>query len=525
MRAFDAQVITSGVSGLILMENAGRGAAHLIGLKLRPRGAGEAPRTGSNVVGSCVRCADERALSGAKVLILAGSGNNGGDGFVVARHLAARGAAVSVLLSCPREQLMGDAQLAFLAMEACQIQALSLFDVDFRTHIAEAECIVDALLGTGVDREIIGALREVIECVNASSAYVVALDVPSGLHASTGSVLGAAVKAQHTVTFAHLKQGLLTTFGHEHAGNITLSHIGVPSTLPAWIEPVAWLLEESDVRARLPQRATTAHKGTSGRVVMVTGGPGTLGAARLASRAALRGGAGLVTVCNSAEVIAKLENETAEVMTHAWSIGGPAEAETKLFSEADALIVGPGLGQSDQAHAAIRSVLLAERLTVVDADALRFIANEGREFWRGNNLGVWCILTPHPGEAAALLGVSTRDVENDRFAAATQLAQDYGATILLKGSRPVMCAPGRAPVVSAFGSPALGTGGSGDVLCGILAAQLVGALGASTIFDRLLVAVALQGQAAELWTQDNGDRGLLASEVGDLVPRVVASWS
>ena len=524
MRAFDAQIIAAGVSGSILMENAGRGAAHLIGLKLRPRAIGQAPHTGSSVAGSCVRCADERSLAGAKVLVLAGSGNNGGDGFVVARHLAARGAAVSVLMTCPAERLSGDAQLAFLAMEAINVLGISLFEADFRAHIADADCIVDALLGTGAEREVTGVLREVIECVNSSAAYVVALDIPSGLHATTGVVLGAAVRAQHTVTFAHLKQGLLTTYGHEHAGNITLSHIGVPSALPAEIEPAAWLLEESDVRARLPVRAATSHKGTAGRVVVVAGSPGTIGAARLTSRAALRGGAGLVTICSDAEVISKLEEENAEVMTRPWASAGSAAPEEALFSAADALIVGPGLGQAEWAHAAIRSVLLAGRPTVVDADALRFIATTGRVFWREHQPGAWCVLTPHPAEAASLLGVSTAEVENDRFGAVKELTDNYGATVLLKVSRPLMCAPGRAPVVSAFGSPALATAGSGDVLCGILAAQLVGAPGISTIFDRLLVAVALQGQAAELWTQENGDRGLLASEIGDLVPRVMARW-
>lgn len=524
MRAFDAQIIAAGVSGSILMENAGRGAAHLIGLKLRPRALGQAPHTGSNVAGSCVRCADERSLAGAKVLVLAGSGNNGGDGFVVARHLAARGAELTVLLSCPKERLSGNAQLAFLAMEATQVRAVSLFDSDFRAAIAEADCVVDALLGTGAERDISGPLRDVVDCVNSCSAYVVALDVPSGLHATTGAVLGVAVRAQHTVTFAHLKQGLLTTFGHEHSGNITLSHIGVPSVLPAEIEPVAWLLEESDARARLPARAATTHKGTAGRVVVVAGSPGTIGAARLSSRAALRGGAGLVTICSAGEVISKLEEETAEVMTHAWAGDGPAAAEELLFSRAEALIVGPGLGQSDQAHTAVERVLLAGRPTVVDADALRFIAEAGRAFWTRHQLGAWCVLTPHPAEAAALLGVSTAEVENDRFGAVKELTDKYGTTVLLKGSRPLMCAPGRAPVVSAFGSPALATAGSGDVLCGILAAQLVGAAGVSTIFDRLLVAVALQGQAAELWTQENGDRGLLASEIGDWVPRVMARW-
>ncbi len=525
MRAFDRHAIDSGVSGQILMENAGRGAAHLIGLKVRPRSVGQAPRTGSSVVGSCVRCADERSLLGARVLILAGPGNNGGDGYVVARHLAARAAQVTVLMHQGAERLRGDARLAFLAMEAVGVRGRSLYEVDLSQELAAADVVVDALLGTGSDREVSGPLRSVIETTNASGAYVIALDVPSGLDASSGAVLGEAIRAAHTVTFAHLKRGLLTTAGHERAGNLTLSHIGIPSSLPASISPSGFLLEESDARARLRPRSVTAHKGNAGRVVILAGSPGTLGAARLCSRAALRAGAGLVTLCNTQPVIEKLESEVAEVMTHAFELGGPGQREEALFSRADALVVGPGWGRSAEAQRAVTLALDSARPCVVDADALHFFSSDqGRALWRSKGWGPWAVLTPHPAEAAALLGTTVDLVEADRFSAASELSSSFDATVLLKGSRPLLCTPGRAPVVSAFGSPALATGGSGDVLCGILAAQLVGATDRGSLFDALMVAVVLQGQAAELWSAENGERGLLASEVGDLVPRVIAGW-
>lgn len=524
MRAFDQHHISAGVSGSILMENAGRGAAHLIGLKLRPRAPEQPPRTGSNVAGSCVRCADEKSLWGARVLVLSGGGNNGGDGFVVARHLAARAAQVRVLVSVTPNQVMGSARAALEALCAVGVKPEDLFSSDYRAAMDEADVVVDALLGTGAEREVKGALREVIEALNAAQKYVVALDIPSGLHATRGSELGVAVRADHTVTFAHLKQGLLTSVGHKCAGNITLSHIGVPSALPAHIAPSAWLIEESDVRARLKTRLPSGHKGQAGHVVVVAGSVGTLGAARLASRAALRGGAGLVTVVNDAETIAQLEGEVAEVMTHAFPSGTPGAPETQLLKRADAFVLGPGLGQSSFAHSLFEHIISARRPTVVDADALRHLAGEGREAWRHHQPGPWCVLTPHPGEAAALLGISSEEIEQDRFLAAQRLAAEFGACVLLKGSRPLLVAPGHAPLVSAFGSPALATAGSGDVLCGILAAQLVGQTSQAALFDQLMVAVVLQGQAAELWEKQHGDRGLLASEIGDLIPQLFTQW-
>lgn len=522
MRQFDRHHTSSGVSGMILMENAGRGAAHLVGLKLRPREHTEAPRVGSSVVGSCVRCADERSLAGANVLILAGLGNNGGDGLVVARHLGARAANVRVLLSGDPARLSGEAKAAYDALLGVGIAVEPLFLVDYRAAIAAAELVVDALLGTGAEREVTGELADVIVALNSAHKYVIALDVPSGLHATLGHVLGHAVRANHTVTFAHLKTGLLTSAGHEHAGDLTLSHIGVPAALPLHITPSAWLIEEGDVRARLDKRSPATHKARAGRIVVVAGSPGTLGAARLVSRAALRGGAGLVTVVNGAPAIRALETEVAEVMTHAWPDAGPSAAELELFRRADAIVIGPGLGQTSDAHLAFHQVLTAQRPTVLDADALRHLAGAGRAIWKSVQPGAWCVLTPHPGEAAALLGWSVAQVEADRFAALARLVEEFGASVLLKGSRPLLGAPGRAPWISAFGSPALATAGSGDVLCGILAAQLVAQPDQAGIFEQLAVAVVVQGQAAELWQQENGDRGLLASEIGDLVPRVLA---
>lgn len=517
VREFDRTWIERGVPGIVLMENAGRGAAHLIGLKARPRAPSEKPRQGASIVGSCVRCADERSLSGVSLLLLAGPGNNGGDAFVVARHLASRAANVKVWGLVPGASLKGDAKTAFEAMEAVGVALEPVPpESEWPRALADADLIVDGLLGTGADRPLAGRLARLIDTVNQASTSVIALDVPSGLDAETGALLGSAIRATHTVTFGHLKKGLLTTEGHAHSGNITVSHIGVPSELPSRMEPAAWLLETTDLSAALSLRSPTAHKGSAGRVVVVAGSPGTLGAARLSSRACLRAGAGLVTLLTDPETVTQLEAEVVEVMTASFDDSKADE----LLGSADAIVVGPGLGRGKKALRACEAVWEMGRPTIVDADALRLVAENTAAFSRAKTR--LFVLTPHPGEAAALLASSIEEVEADRFAAATRLSEKLNAVVVLKGSRTLIAAPGFAPVVSAFGSPVLATAGSGDVLSGIVGALLVGATTVEEVFRRAQTAVGVHALCGERWESQHGDRGLLASELGDLIPGVIS---
>lgn len=518
IREFDRAWIARGVPGIVLMENAGRGAAHLIGLKARSRAPHDAPRLGSSVVGTCVRCADERSLAGVTLFILTGSGNNAGDGFVVARHLAGRGAQVRVVGTTPGDKLSFDARVAWQAMEAVGVRLEPLPDAfALRGCLGEADLIVDALLGTGADRPLQGILFDLISAVNASSTPVIALDVPSGLDAEKGSVLGTAVRASHTVTFAHLKRGLFTTHGFEHSGTITVSHIGVPSALPNGMSPSAWLLEESDVYATLERRSRVAHKGKAGRVVVVAGSPGTIGAARLSSRASLRAGAGLVTVVSDRETVHQLEHDVLEVMTCAFTDYGDEDA---VLEGAQAFVVGPGLGRRPETRRVCAKIWDKGRPTVIDADALRELAEDPGTFYEAPSR--LFVLTPHPGEAAALLKTSIEQIENDRFAAVQELARRYDCVAVLKGPRTLVAAGNRAPVVSAFGSPVLATAGSGDVLSGILGALVVGSENAEDLFARTCAAVALHGMAGEAWESMHSDRGLLASELADLIPDTIA---
>ncbi len=515
MRAFEAALIGRGVPSLVLMENAGRGAAHLIGLRGRPRQGG--PKAPAAVGGSCVRCADEAALSELAVLVLVGPGNNGGDGLVVARHLWGRGAQVRVL-ALGDAAASGDRRTMLDAWLAVGGQVEPLDVARLQAALVGSDLVVDALLGTGLGRPVETELASCIELLNSSKTPVVALDLPSGLDADTGSVLGVAVQAEHTVCFGHLKTGLLTTGGHAHAGRITISQIGVPSRLPPDCSPSAWLLEEADLLQRLQPRSPTAHKVSAGRVVVLAGSPGTLGAARLVGRAVLRAGAGLCTLAGLPETTRLLDREVVELMT--WTVDLDALADTEqLLAQADSLVVGPGLGRGAESKRLVRLALAAQRPTVLDADGLRQLEG-GLESLQGHPA---LVLTPHPGEAAELLGSTSAAVERDRFGAARRLAERAQAVVVLKGSRSIVAAPARVPFVSAWGSAALATAGSGDVLAGLLGGLLASALvGSEGAFEATLLAVGLHALAGERWSETGGDAGLLASEIADEVVQVRA---
>ncbi len=516
MGAFDKAWSEAGVPGLILMENAGRGAAHLIGLKARPRPPGQSPRPGSELAGSCIRCADERALSGLKVLVFCGYGNNGGDGFVVARHLAMRGAHVKVYGLCSFEKLKGDAATmaqAYLALGSEILEVPPAGELD--DLVQGADLLVDALLGTGLSREPKGSLNSLIEAINLGETQVISLDVPSGLCAQTGATPGAVIQAAHTVVFGHLKKGLLTPRGHEVAGSMTLSSLGVPPSFPHGRNCDGYLLEKSDLARLFKPRSPRTHKGEAGRVVITAGSEGTLGAARLAARGSLRAGAGLVTISSSTEVVEKLDLLLVEPMTSRW---GPHTAA--LLEQAGALVVGPGLGKSEQATKAIVRVLQVGIPTVLDADALRWLATKKISDVAGASENLW-VLTPHPGEAAALLGVSIAEVESDRWNAVSRLAQLYHCVVVLKGSRTLIAAPGAIPCVCAFGSAAMATAGSGDVLAGIIGSFLVGAKNLLQVSKAAQLGVCVHALAGQSWEKSHGERGLLASEIADLVPDVL----
>ena len=555
MRAFDKFAIdVCHVPGAVLMENAGRGAADVISALIEARrqravaspsrssaGSGGVsspasmalPRRGpQSLLAAKARHFPVRHVANpgqparyplnARVVVVCGTGLNGGDGFVVARHLLARGADVEVFLAGDSEKVTGESRVnhdAFIDIggqftelpQGAPLRPLA-------AALAEAEFLVDALFGTGLDRPIEGHLADVIAVMNAASCQCVALDIPSGLHADSGEPLGTAVQADDTVTFGHLKIGLLTPEGARLAGHVHVVDLGVPDApILAHIGHVAEVIQKETIGSYIVPREANTHKHLAGNVLVIAGSAGKLGAALLTAQASMRAGAGLVTVCTWPDAALSLESRVVEIMTARID---PDRIEASLD---EALVgkrtvgIGPGLGLDERARRAVDHVVLGwEGLKVVDADALtHFVGRpEALAGARGD-----LVLTPHPGELGRLLGRSARAIEQDRFGAVREAVALTKATVILKGARTIIATPDGRMFICMAGNPALATAGSGDVLTGIIAAF---ACGMSS--DRAASAgVLVHALAGDLWRAKTGcDRGLLASEIAEGVPQILA---
>lgn len=501
MQDFDRQAIVHcGVASLVLMENAGRGAAQIIAREL----------------GTFCRVANP------KVLVVTGSGNNGGDGYVVARTLLTHGIAAEVLAVVPDERLRGDAlfnQQAFLSIGG-KVESLGETPETLAQAVGRADLVVDALFGIGLDRPVEGIFREAIERLNLSLVRKVALDLPSGLDADTGMVLGAALRADLTVSFGTHKLGLLTPEGRVHSGRIELVDIGIPPATLAHVGESALLLEASDVARLLPTRPANTHKGSAGRVLVFAGSPGKVGAALLVSLGALRVGAGLVTLGGSAAVAEVLDRRVTEVMTAQIDHKALQSSLAPLLARTDSVVIGPGLGFDEEARSLVEFVIFTHTgPTVVDADALTHFRDRPEALARAPGR---LILTPHSAELGRLLGESPSEVESDRYSALRRIVRATQATVLLKGPHTLVGAPGVLPVVGRSGSPVLSTGGTGDVLAGVVGALACTLDPTSAAF----VGAFLHARAGELWARDSGsDRGLLAQELADVLPRARAELS
>ena len=493
MRRFEAHAGSAcHVPSLLLMENAGRGAADVIARELAlPPG------------------------SAARIVIVCGAGNNGGDGFVVARRLLTLGADPRVYLLVKAERLTGDALSNYRALLGVGGQVVELEPNQLSvlgTAIESARAVVDAVFGTGLDRVVSGFFRYAIEFMNGARCPIFALDLPSGLDADTGAVLGVAVRAGTTITFAHAKLGLLTPSGSQHAGKLHTADIGVPDTGLAMGGYSAEIVEASDVLSALVARSITTHKGSAGRVLVIAGSPGKIGAALLAAQGALRAGAGLVTIAALPETAALLDQRVLEVMTARIDPERIEDSLDELLERADSLAIGPGLGLDATARRIVDHVALrVPKTKVLDADAISHFAGRA-EALRGAAGEV--VLTPHAGEMARIVGGSAADVEADRFGTLARAVALTESVVLLKGHRTLVGATEERVAINVTGSGVLATGGSGDVLTGILAAFAA----LLDIRRAAYVAAYVHGIAAERCSLPGVDRGVLAHEIADQVP-------
>lgn len=407
------------------------------------------------------RCFRERFSYCGSPCVLTGGGNNGGDGYVFARLARQAGLAVRVIAVSDPRKLPG--KLNGAARSACDsaIEA-GVEIVTFDNQLPDdSDCFIDAMLGTGLDRPVEGKYAQAIEMLNKDPRPVVAADIPSGLHADSGQVLACAVRANMTVTFIGRKPGLHMTCGPDVCGEVVFESLDAPAGVYASQEPAATALEKAMLRELVPARLPSMHKGDAGHVLVVGGGPGMAGACRLAAEAALRSGAGKVSVRTHPENVLAVQACRPELM-----VSGVPEKHPEFDVVADVLASGPGLGQTEWSREAWRQALSLGLPTVLDADGLTLLA--------GNDIALpaHSIMTPHPGEAARLLGTSVAEIQADRLAAVAQLAERYQCVAVLKGAGTVIASPDGRRALCPHGSTALATAGSGDVLTGVIAALL-----------------------------------------------------
>lgn len=479
-RTIDAAIIAGGIEGGELMQ---RAAEALWEQLLR-------------------RWPDEGVLT-----VLCGGGNNAGDGYLVARLALVAGWNVRVLAVSAPEKLRGEAIRAYQSALAEGVEVTAWQEGETLRGV-----VLDAMLGTGLDAEVREPYAGAIRAVNASGLPVVSVDLPSGLHADTGAVLGEAVIADMTVTFITLKIGLFTGQGADQAGELHFAPLAeLPAEMPL---PVARSLSLDDWSETLAPRPRSSHKGMFGHALVIGGGPGMGGAVLLAAETALRSGAGKVSAATRSAHIAPLLTRCPEVMVH--SVDDPHEVE-ELIAGASVLVVGPGLGTSQWAQEIMDRVLRSDLPKVLDADALNIIA---QRFADGTDLGENCIITPHPAEAARLLGCSTSEVQRDRLLALDKLTQRYACAVVLKGVGSLVGGgePRGEPVgLCTAGNPGMATAGMGDVLSGLCGALLAQKLPAGTAARYAVLVHALAGdEAAAL-----GQRGLLATDLMMAIRRLL----
>jgi NAD(P)H-hydrate epimerase len=465
------------------------------------------------------------------LLVICGGGNNGGDGYVLARLAKLAGLAPRVLAVVGRERLQGDAARAAADCGDVGVPIITYEPRELASRLARCDVVVDALLGIGLVDDVRAEIAALIRVVNACRRPVLAIDVPSGLCADTGRVRGTAVVAAATVTFIARKAGLWMASGPEYAGEVVLDPLGIDTRVSdrSGAHPVLRLLEREALAASLVRRPRDAHKGIAGHVLIVGGGLGMPGAARLAGEAALRAGAGRVTVLAAPGSLAAIAGNCPELMVR--GVDDDVASLDPLLAAADVVAIGPGLGHGPWAHrvfSLIIDVVVARRLPcVIDADALTLLAETNdAQALRALRAPAHSVLTPHPGEAARLLGTTSAAIQADRLQALRELQSRHDAALVLKGAGTLVS--GRpVPWLCPFGNPAMAAPGMGDVLTGVIAALLGQGLAAPLAARTGVLLHALAGDLAADAVDASGrvDRGVLAGEVSAMLPRVIGRWS
>ncbi len=503
MREMDRKAIEEyKVPGIILMENAGRGAFEMIMEE-------EAPE---------------------KVSVFCGKGNNGGDGCVIARHLMNSGVEVDLYLLARKEDIKGDARAnldILINMRAPVLEALDYAALeDYRYHIRHSDLLVDAILGTGIDKPVEGFYAQAIGFINAMARErpgmrVFAVDIPSGINADTGQVMGAAVEADSTATFGAIKTGQLSFPGAAMTGALALVDISLPAEL---YEKVPHRIITRDLAtALLPGRPEDAHKGTTGHAIVLAGSPGKTGAAVMAAYSALRAGAGLVTLAGPGSLHQVLEAKTTEVMTEplpdtdrGMLAQVSIERALTLMEDKTAAALGPGIGGGEGPSEFVKEIIKQSPIPlVIDADGLNAIAGDPSML---DDAKAPMVLTPHPGEMSRLAGVGTKEVLADRLRVCKEFAEKHKVVLVLKGAHSLVVTPEGNAYYNLTGNPGMASGGTGDVLTGVITGLVCQGLSAEAA---AVLGVYLHGLAGDVAAKEQGEEGLVAGDVIKAVPEAL----
>ena len=481
--ALDAAAIASGIPGIQLMKRAGRAAFELL---------------------------LERFPTPELITIYCGAGKNGGDGLIVAAIAAQKKLPVEVILLASPDKFAGEARQAyeFAVQEGVKITPAA------NAQAPQTGVVVDALIGIGLDVQVRPECALLIAQINQTGLPVLAIDVPSGLNADTGAEHGAVVQADLTITFIGVKRGLLTGRGPAVCGEVMLSDLAIPAEIYAETNPSAEQLYLIDLLELLSPRQADAHKGHFGHVLVIGGDSGYGGAVIMAAAAAARSGAGLVSVATRPEQVAAIVTRRPEIMARGVNSG---QELAPLLERASVIVIGPGLGRSPWSEQLLQAAAASGLPMVVDADALNIIA-ENRVLPNPQARADW-LFTPHPAEAARLLGTTTAEINADRFASVANVQQKFGGAVILKGAGSLVAGDADAIGVVTNGNPGMATGGMGDVLSGILGALIAQGL---TVTEAAQLGAVLHASAADLAAAEVGQRGLLATDIIPFVSKLLS---
>jgi NAD(P)H-hydrate epimerase len=504
MQELDRKAIeTYRIPGMILMENAGRGAAEVISDTFPD-------------------------IHKKKIAIIAGKGNNGGDGFVIARYLLNQGVSVRVYLLTDPKGLRGDAETNFNIFQRMKGEIISVPSskdyVKVKKDLEKFDVLVDGIFGTGLDAEVRGYYREVIDHLNMLQRPIVAIDIPSGLHADTGKPLGTAIRASLTITFGLPKVGHLIPPGIDYVGEVRVIDIGIPKRLVEEEKISTYLLEKGEIQRWLSiPRNPDTHKGDYGHLLVIAGSVGKTGAAAMACQAALRMGAGLVTLAIPKSLNGIMEMKLTEVMTEPLPETPKQTLSLRAFSaiarlceNKRAIIIGPGLGTFKETQSLVLKLLKASDLPIIlDADGLTALATQPKTLPITNRS---LILTPHPGEMARLMHSQVKEVLEDRIGLSRNFAQSHHVHLVLKGHPTLISTPKGEVFINPTGNPGMASGGTGDVLTGMIGGLVCQGF---DILPSLQIAVYLHGLAGDEGTQEKGEKSLIATDIIEKIPALL----